>query len=1028
MAIYDKYEKLPGVKVNYEDGNLYTGSAETTSSTQSVLIIGSAIDGPVGQVVSVTEAGGAKAAESLFGGQLKKEIRESVASIAEYNATYDSIIHLGSNVISLGKVTEQNPIVLSTLVIREAGTTLNRVVNLSELEQGKYFYDIENNIVYFNSPMIGIKVTYEVLKDIVVELPHQGTLVRSMYELINAGCEDVRMLRINGSRAQVSLLVKNKGTDLLDVLGFGSGSQAFTSPLVLDKGTADKAELVKGNSDFSGIRYVREIDQQGIVINEYTGSSVANVIGTVDQTEGSESVNFRAGVFRPKNKIELGYHYVRRTFVQVLSNEGTGQEELSKSTDVTLPLYFETPNRFWSAEGIHAGDFGVFVESDSAAKKMVMMNDPSTLDKLWGFGKEAGDMPTNDGGISFTELYNIWAVNQSPQYPKVTDNGFKVTAGYWYCSDSAPILVDNVGDEFVAPGADQTFSLRYTPTEDFEVYYETINKDKIVLEEKTAANAQGTYTVDLSTETPVVTVDAGATPVGTRLIASYSTIGSQQATNPFILVEGKYEGSVYGRMIDEDMDAYSGVEVEVSTDVEGEFVVTFYKPTEKQLTASDKTLTYELRKLRGLTTLGEFTNFVNNDSANNIVRLTALSGAGELLISSFIETKGKVRLGSQYTPELDGYHMFKNEEVAVTSEIRYPLCGRDGFFDINSLEDSFKLYQCLGGTYLQREDDSFQLVEQGIYNSIENYPVDIVVLLDAHSNTRVGKLGVNPLSGEQEWQHDENRSFATQLAQHAAVLSAKSSETMGYIGVKPVSSTSLLSIQDYVDELSNTPGLNDHFMYNEATGEVVLNTDGSTIDIGGYLGVLFGPEVGLANHQIGSYVASPLPVVAGLISTLSAESAPTNKEIIAQDVRYILSESQMNQLAGARYMTIDRKRLLNGSTKVVIKDGVSAAQSNSDYQRISTMRITHAVVRIIRSAADPYIGLPNGLAQRNALSTEIQSALDKMKDAGVIQDFKYTIYTSAKEMVLGNAFITLELVPAFELRKINTNVSLRSSL
>lgn len=1027
MAIYDKYENLPGVKVNYEDGNLFTGSGNDAAKTQSVLIIGSAIDGPVGQVVSLIEAGGARAAETLYGGQVKKTVREAVASIAEYNVSYSTVTNLGENVIRLAKVTESNPIVLSTLTIREAGTALKRVTKVTDLESGKFFYDVEQNLVKFADPMIGVKVTYEVLKDVVVEMPHQGSLVRSMYELVNAGCEDIRMIRINGTRAQLKLLVKNKGTQLLDVLGNGGGSQTFAGSLKLDKNTADKAELVKGTSEFAGIRYVREINIDGTVANEYSGNAVSKVISSIDHTQGAEGINFRSGVFRPKNKIEVGYHYTRRTFVQVLDNEGTGNEVLTKSLDLALPNYFEAPNKFWSTEGMHAGDFNVYVESTAAGKAAVPQFNLA-LEKLWGFGKDGGDVPTTEGGISFTDVYNNWAIAQSPQYPKTTDAGFKVTSSYWYYSDTTPILADNIGYEYQAPGADQTFALRYPPTEQFEVYYELPDKEKVSLEEKTSANANGVFTVDVSGETPSITVDAGAVPVGLRVIASYNTLGAQTLANPYLLIEGKYEGSVYGQMINEDSDIYSGVEVEVTLDEELESVVTFYKPTEKQLTANDKSVTYELRKLRGLTTLGEFANYVNNDGNNNIVRITPMSGSAGLPIESFIETNGRVRLGSEYNADFGEYQMKIDDSKAVNDEMRYPLCGRDGFFDSSSLESAHDLYQTLGGKYVANNDGSYQLVEQGLYSTIENYPVDIILLLDTYSNTRVGKLGVNSITGEQEWQIDENKSFATQLAQHCAVLSAKSSETMGYIGVAPAPSTNLISIQEYIDELINTPGLNDHFMYNEATHEVILNEEGNRIDVGGYLGNVFGPEVGMTNHKLGSYVASPISLIAGLVSDLVVENAPTNKEIAASTVRYNLSEPQMNQLAAARYITIERKRLLNGSTKVVVKDGVSAAQPNSDYQRISTMRITHAVVRVIRSAADPYIGLPNGLAQRNALSTEIQSSLDKMKEAGVIQDFKYTIYTSAKEQVLGNAFITLELVPAFEMRKIHTNVSLRSSL
>lgn len=66
--------KTYGVKVSYEDGNLYTGKQVEDSRTQAILIMGTAIDGPVGEPVSVNQIGGPKAAEKMFGGLLEKRL------------------------------------------------------------------------------------------------------------------------------------------------------------------------------------------------------------------------------------------------------------------------------------------------------------------------------------------------------------------------------------------------------------------------------------------------------------------------------------------------------------------------------------------------------------------------------------------------------------------------------------------------------------------------------------------------------------------------------------------------------------------------------------------------------------------------------------------------------------------------------------------------------------------------------------------------------------------------------------------
>jgi hypothetical protein len=276
------------------------------------------------------------------------------------------------------------------------------------------------------------------------------------------------------------------------------------------------------------------------------------------------------------------------------------------------------------------------------------------------------------------------------------------------------------------------------------------------------------------------------------------------------------------------------------------------------------------------------------------------------------------------------------------------------------------------------------------------------------------------------------------------MVTAKTWETIGVIGVAPAPIAGLREVQDYIDLLTkgvalteekakfyNDRGINHafqnlHFMYNLATNEQIFNDEGEPIDIGRYINVVFGPEVGLAHEKLGNYVANGSSIYAALISQLNAEVSTTNKQVSAIGLRYTLSEAQQNQLAGGRFVTFESK--IGGTRAIVVKDGVTAAAPNSDFQRLSTVRITHATVQLIRKKADKFIGLPNGIAQRNSLATEIQSGLDRLKELGVLENFKFSIFSSAKDRVLGNAFITLELVPAYELRKIYTSVALRASL
>ena len=92
------------------------------------------------------------------------------------------------------------------------------------------------------------------------------------------------------------------------------------------------------------------------------------------------------------------------------------------------------------------------------------------------------------------------------------------------------------------------------------------------------------------------------------------------------------------------------------------------------------------------------------------------------------------------------------------------------------------------------------------------------------------------------------------------------------------------------------------------------------------------------------------------------------------------------------------------------------------------MRITQAAIALIRQIADPYIGEPNGMPQRNALNAAIRGGLEGMKAVGAIADYRFTITSTPRQSILGQSMIHLELVPAFEMRKISVDVSLRAML
>jgi tetratricopeptide (TPR) repeat protein len=163
---------------------------------------------------------------------------------------------------------------------------------------------------------------------------------------------------------------------------------------------------------------------------------------------------------------------------------------------------------------------------------------------------------------------------------------------------------------------------------------------------------------------------------------------------------------------------------------------------------------------------------------------------------------------------------------------------------------------------------------------------------------------------------------------------------------------------------------------------------------------------------------------AGMISGLGAASAPTNKTIPnVKRMTYKLSLSQLDNLTAAKYVTIRQREA--GS---VVTSGVTCAFTNSYYSRLSTVRIMGTVIDTIVNASEPFIGEPNTIIQRNTLHTAIKSSLDALMAVGIINNYKFQLFSSAQDMVNGLINVDIEIVPAFELRKIKTTITLKTNI
>ena len=247
--------------------------------------------------------------------------------------------------------------------------------------------------------------------------------------------------------------------------------------------------------------------------------------------------------------------------------------------------------------------------------------------------------------------------------------------------------------------------------------------------------------------------------------------------------------------------------------------------------------------------------------------------------------------------------------------------------------------------------------------------------------------------------------FALLAGQYAENQTLNNASTVAYVGASAPSGNTLAQVKTNVDRLNS------------------INNQYS-----GYVSVVASPELGyILPGRSDLYFTNGVVTYAALVSTLRAESAPTNKRVYGvAGIHYNLSLRQLNQLTGNKYVTFRLK-----GNQIVVTDGCTTApdyymggqKQSSDFARLSTLRITQAASQLIREVTESFIGEPNRMPQYNSMNATIKGALEGMKAAGALYDYRFTVVSRGG--TLSEAVVTLELVPAFEMKKVSVNVSLK---
>jgi len=390
------------------------------------------------------------------------------------------------------------------------------------------------------------------------------------------------------------------------------------------------------------------------------------------------------------------------------------------------------------------------------------------------------------------------------------------------------------------------------------------------------------------------------------------------------------------------------------------------------------------------------------------------------------------------------YNSFKNADGTI-SELNKSLY--EAYIGGGRNIELMNILPTASGSFVDVDDRYGYLGEA--YDTILNYNVDMVVPVGARLDDSV-TANYHTGAGT-SW------SFGYQLANFCYQATKNNNTCLGFIGVKGATASAsgaptLGEIETWVSGLetytdctyydgTTESGTGNPINYslvattteqqpaNYAGGDVT-DAKGNRVDIGAYISVV-AANVRAANDvavelypTIGYYNADAAASYCGMVASLAAKSAPTNKVVYGVILQQSLSESQANRLAGKRYVT-----LLSKPKGVVVASAMTGAYRisdyyKSDYTRLSTVRIVHDAINFVRETTDQFIGEPNNAPQRNAMSTAIENALKTMQENGALRRFNFNIYSSPTDQVLGRATVELLLVPAFELRQVTVIVAL----
>lgn len=262
--------------------------------------------------------------------------------------------------------------------------------------------------------------------------------------------------------------------------------------------------------------------------------------------------------------------------------------------------------------------------------------------------------------------------------------------------------------------------------------------------------------------------------------------------------------------------------------------------------------------------------------------------------------------------------------------------------------------------------------------------------------------------------------FARQLAQHCTYTELKTARTHGIIGCARLLDTSVSSI---AKKAASVLAFNFDMYAKRPNGRNLLDNKNMPYQVGRNVTITLFQHATSIDNGAYTFLSNGAAAYAGMVSALDLAQS-TTAQTISIVPGYELSHSQLVALTNKGIVTVR-----NSYTKgYIVTDGTTMADSSDGLKRLSSTRIVGAVEAAIRAAAEPFIGKPNNTANRNSLQTAIDSNLKQLKENGLLRSYEFALVDDATALQYTYITINYTIVPVNEIREVRNYITVQNSM